>query len=144
MAWNLPSDLKSKKPRKRVNAVGLAKKIDYEPKEVKSLSELAETTIMLKCKVCGIEQHIPIQEFVQTATKKPYLCKICPDSPEMFVYKSNPFKIMMAGFVSEQKNMGIEDELMTKMIATVTESQIKRSTVKQNKKKQLKSGDKDE
>jgi len=117
-------------------------KIKKRSERAESISELAETTVMLKCKACGIEQHIPIQEFIQTATKKPYLCKICLDSPEMFVYKSNPFKIMMAGFVSEQKNMGIEDETMAKMITIAAKSPIKRSNIKPNKKKQLKSGDK--
>jgi len=114
--------------------------IKKEAEQVQSLSELAEDTIVLKCRKCKVEQHVPILEFVETAQKTPYRCKICPDEPELFVYKHDPFKVMMAGFVHTQKEMGIDDDTMKKMIGIAAESPLlkKKKTPKLLKKPEKK------
>lgn len=86
----------------------------------------AETEQMcLKCKKCGVELHMTLAEYRARQKKEGILrCPICPDRPELFFYKCNPHRVMMAGFNQQRKKMLISKDGMKRRLGLVKESGI--------------------
>lgn len=80
----------------------------------------AETEkVCLKCKKCGVEQHMTLQEYLDRQKKEGIMrCSICPDRPELFFYKTDMRRIKAAGFNQQREGMGIsKSEMKRRMYA---------------------------
>lgn len=86
----------------------------------------AETEkVCLKCKQCEVELHMTLAEYLARQKKEGILrCSVCPDRPELFFYKVNKHRVMMAGFNQQRKKMRISKDGMKRRLGLVKESGI--------------------
>lgn len=88
--------------------------------------------VCLKCKQCGVEQHMTLAEYFKRQKKEGLLrCNLCPDRPVLFFYKVDLHRIMMAGFNKQRERMMISKKGMTRRLELIEESRDRQEQIEE-------------